>query len=154
MQQFTIGSNGTIDSVTKSGSCVDIWAGGGLPGGPAVQLYQCHGVANEVFKFDSGRLSAEGKLCLAGRDAKPSGGGGAGDIELWAKPVGGGRVAAFVVNNDGDAVTADVALADLNITSSAKVRDVWAHADLADAKSSISVQLKGHDSAMLVLTPN
>merc|ERR1712070_834920 len=104
------------------GECVDIYAAGGLPGGPGVQLYGCHGAANEKFTFEqSGHLSSQGQVCLAGRAERPSGDGG---IELWMKPVGGGKIAAFLMNSGSD-VTATMNLSDIGIKGGAKVRDIW-----------------------------
>jgi len=150
LQQFTLGDDGTINSVSQKGKCIDIWAGAGLPGGPGLQLYNCHGVANEKFKFeDSGALSSQGQLCFTGRNTQP--GGGNHELELWAKPLGGGHVAAFVLNNGGE-TEASFTLADLNISGEVGVRNVWAHQDLPTVRGSVTVNLQERDSAMLVLS--
>jgi len=151
LQQFTIGDDGTIDSVMQKGKCLDIWAGHGTPGGPGIQLYSCHGVANEKFTFeDDGSVSSQGQLCLAGRAAVPVHNG---ELELWAKPLGDGKVAAFVLNN-GNHVVTDFDLADLNMTGDVSVRDVWARQDLpALTGGSIPLELDLHGSAMFILTP-
>jgi len=150
LQQYTIGDDGTINSVSKQGKCVDIWAGHGLPGGPGTSLYGCHGADNEKFSFEAnGTLSSQGQLCLAGREANPS----TSSLELWAKPLGGGKVAAFVLNNDKN-VTASFGVSEVMPSSNkVSVRDVWARKDLGDAEGSITVTLGERDSALLVLAP-
>merc|ERR1711939_287164 len=119
-----------------------IWAGRGLPGGPGTSLYGCHGADNEKFSFDaSGTLSSQGQLCLAGREANPS----TSSLELWAKPLGDGKVAAFVLNNDKN-VTASFAVSEVMPSSNkVSVRDVWARKDLGDAEGSITVTLGERD---------
>jgi len=151
LQQFVIGDDGTVNSVTQKGKCLDIWAGHGNPGGPGLQLYNCHGAANEQFMFEaSGAMSSQGLLCLAGRDAVPD--GNAGQVELWAKPLESGRVAAFILNNGGHIVTS-LNLADLNITGDVSVRDIWKSEDLPAVGGSYTVELEEHDSAMVVFSP-
>jgi len=149
-QKFTIGDDGTIDSVAEVGKCVDIYAAHGLPGGPGVQLYGCHGAPNEKFTFNpNGTLSSQEKICLAGRAAAPQ---SSDVVEIWAKPLGGGKVAAFALN-DGDNVTVTLHLSDFVSTSQAMVRDVWAKNDLGKMTNTITVNLGKRDSAMFVFSP-
>lgn len=149
LQQYDLGDDGTINSIAKQGHCVDIWAGAGLPGGPRLELYRCHGAANEKFIFEKdGALSSQGKLCLAGRDAEPA----TASLELWVKPLGIGKVAAFVLNN-GEKVTASFDVSEVMPSATeVLVRDVWAKKDLPNSRGSISVTLGQRDSAMLLLT--
>lgn len=151
LQQFTVGDDGTIASLGKTGNCVDIWAGHGLPGGPNVQLYKCHGADNEKFSFNSnGTLSSQGQLCFAGRAAPPS--PSSGNVELWAKQLEESKVAVFLMNN-GKNATVSLNFTDVMPFSQGTVRDVWARKDLGHKVNSISVTLEEHDSALLVITP-
>lgn len=146
IQQFTLDDDGTLNSVAKPCYCVDIYGGSG----PAVQIYKCHGAANEKFSFESsGHMSSQGKLCLAGRASKPVGNG---DIELWMKPLGGGKVAAFLINS-GANTTASFNLTDIGVTGEAQVRDLWARKDLATAKGTFAAKLGEHDSALITFSP-
>lgn len=114
-----------------------------------MQLYNCHGAANEKFNFeDSGALSSQGQLCFAALDRAPM---GEKDIELWSKPLGDGKVAAFVLNS-GPNVTTKFNLTDLGFAGEVAVRDVWARQDLPSATASVAVTLDMHDSALFVLT--
>lgn len=151
LQQFELGADGTIQSAVHKNRCLNIWAGKGLPGGPGLQLYKCQNVANAKFVFDAnGTLSSQDKVCFVGRDSAPIEGGGT--VELWVKPLSGGRMAVFVLNNGDDRAVTSVNLADLNITS-ASVRDVWAGMDLPQASGSLPIDLQKRDSALFVLAP-
>lgn len=148
LQQFTVGNDGTINSVAQEGKCVDIWAGHGLPGGPGTQLYKCHGAANEIFSFNSnGTVSSQGQVCLAGRTATT-----VASIELWAKPLSESQVAVFVMNDGDDNATVHFNLTDVISTSEAHVRDVWAHTDLGNMKNSVPATLAKRDSALFIIT--
>lgn len=150
LQKFTIGDDGTLNSVAQHGKCVDIWAGSGLPGGPAIQLYGCHGAENEKFVFEGdGRLSSQSTLCLSGRDAAPPSAGG--NVELWMKPLDGGAVAAFLLNNGG-AANVTISLADLGLQGPAKTRDIWSHMDLPTTMGDFTVELEEHDSALVTFS--
>ena len=81
-------------------------------------------------------------------------------VEVWTKPLGEGRVAAFFLNtlNSGDpnaTVAITVALPDLNITGAVKVRDVWGKADLPMVKSggSFTTSMGHHASSFVVFVP-
>merc|ERR1712048_404072 len=150
LQQFELGTDGTIHSATQHNQCLNIWAGKGLPGGPGLQLFKCSGVANAKFEFDgSGTLSSQKELCFVGRNSPPV--QTTGTFELWMKPLLDGKLAVFVLNNGDQAATA-IDLADLNITS-ASVRDVWAKTDLPKVSGSLPVKLQERDSALFILTP-
>lgn len=144
VQQFTLGDDGTINSIAQQGKCVDIRAGG-----PDVQLYTCHGSTNEKFSFNSnGTISSTG-LCLVGREVSPS--LLVHDVELWMKPLAENKVAVFAVNN-GKEVEVNLNFTDVISSSEVFVRDVWARKDLGRMFNEISVTLEEHDSALLVLS--
>lgn len=82
--------------------------------------------------------------------------GSNGRLEVWAKPVGRGRVAAFVINTEdtgADNATVDLELALLNLTGTVRVRDVWAKADLGEATGTLRVSVEHHGSAFFVFVP-
>ncbi|MDG6110522.1 ricin-type beta-trefoil lectin domain protein, partial [Dactylosporangium aurantiacum] len=47
-QQWNVNSNGTISGV-QSGRCLDVW---GTGNGQQIQLYDCHGQANQRFSLN------------------------------------------------------------------------------------------------------
>jgi hypothetical protein len=75
----------------------------GAPPGK-VDVYKCSaGNANERFELDpTGALrSKDGFQCLAGRDRYVPASPGVAGVQLWAKPLGGGRMAALFINGGG-----------------------------------------------------
>jgi len=76
--------------------------------------------------------------------------------QLWAKPQPGGKVAALVINNSPHFAAVQVHLAYLNITApTAKVRDIWAQADLPDpAVGMWQANVPAYDSAFVLFTPS
>ena len=75
--------------------------------------------------------------------------------QVWRKPTAGGGVALLVVNSALLTQSVTVALADVNISSAAAARDLWAKADLPGVPSggSFTVTVAPHDSAMILLRP-
>ena len=104
----------------------------------------------------SGRLSAAlgggAEVCVATRSFAPPARNAT--FELWSKPLGGGRVAALLLNN-GLPANASFALADLGVTGAAAVRDVNSHRDLGvlGAGGAFTAALAVHDSALLIIEP-
>jgi len=93
---------------------------------------------------------------VAGCDGSPA--------QRWSVDAAGGADGLFTVREAGTdgrclaevdpastAVTID--LADLNITGTTKVRDVWAKRDLPDASGSVAAEVGYHGSVFLVFTP-
>eukprot|EP01062_Namystynia_karyoxenos_P015880 TRINITY_DN157_c0_g1_i2.p1 TRINITY_DN157_c0_g1~~TRINITY_DN157_c0_g1_i2.p1 ORF type:complete len:447 (+),score=168.08 TRINITY_DN157_c0_g1_i2:68-1342(+) len=76
----------------------------------------------------------------------------AGQVELWTKPLGSGRLAAFLLNT-GTAAPAQLSLTAVGFPGGATVRDVWNRKDLGRAQGSINATLGEHDSAFYVLSP-
>ena len=121
-----------------------------------VQLYNCNGGDNQKFSFKNGALStAHSHRCIASRVTSPGGGTTA---QIWAKPQPDGAVAVFVLNaaaHDDIEVTINFADVGLAPDATVNVRDVWARADVGQARGKYSPPPIGaHDSALLMLSPS
>ena len=73
------------------------------------------------------------------------------DAEVWAKPLDKGAWAVGLFNRGMVKAEVMVKFADLKIAGKAKVRDLWAHADLGEADSYIT-RLGPHQVVMLKVT--
>ena len=106
-----------------------------------VDVYRCSsGNVNERFELDTtGALrSKQGGKCLAGRDRYVPPSPGVAGVQLWSKPLGGGRTAALFINGGGLSTSAEVNLKELNITStSATVSDVWTGKDAGPVSTGV-----------------
>jgi alpha-galactosidase len=79
---------------------------------------------------------------------------GATQLQLWTKPLGGGKIAAFVINNDGKehAMVIDL-VKDLEVTGSVNVRCVWRKKDLGKFSDKFQTDSIGsHDSRLFVFS--
>eukprot|EP00040_Diaphanoeca_grandis_P044837 m.271969 g.271969 ORF g.271969 m.271969 type:complete len:602 (+) comp98455_c0_seq1:225-2030(+) len=109
-----------------------------------VDVSKCKDAVSQQIKFDSvaGILSASdgngGRSCLAGRAKQGPSPTGVAGVQIWAKPLGGGKTAALFINGGGLDYSANVSLKELNITASAdqhtsygsvSVSDVWTGED-------------------------
>ncbi|WP_266172062.1 glycoside hydrolase family 27 protein [Dyella subtropica] len=76
-----------------------------------------------------------------------------GDFEVWARPLQGGGRAVVLLNRSSASHTVTVTWDDLHLPSSLslKVRDLWAHKDLPNAKGSFSAEVPSHGVAMVRL---
>lgn len=138
-------------------SCVDVWEGEGSPGGPQVQLFgSCHQGRNELFTFEDGHLKDQENMCLASREDLPPPIAGPSVVQLWAKPQPHGAVAALVLSSQTGQpnATFTVQLAELGLSGTVTVRDIWAHADLGTATASFTTDaFGGHDSRFYLFSP-
>jgi len=149
-------AEGVAGPVTQGGQCVDVFNFEG----PVVELYDCNGGSNQAFALDAGAgtISSGGGKCLAGRSASPS--GGSEVVQVWAKPLAGGAVAALVLSNAavGSApVSVQLPFGALGIADGANVvvRDVWARSDVGTFIGAFDAPpVAPHDSLFYVLTPN
>ena len=107
-----------------------------------VDVYKCKGGPGQQFRRDdvtTGMLrTVTGNVCLARRDRYVPPAPGVAGVSLWAKPLGGSRVAALFINGGGLPTSAEVTLKELNITgselasaspSAVSVTDVWSGED-------------------------
>jgi len=91
----------------------------------------------EVIRIDQDQLGKEGTRALS-----------LGDIEIWTRPLQGGSSAVAVFNLANHAESFEIPWASLNIPESARVRDLWNHADLPNTGSINLLQLPGHGAAL------
>jgi alpha-galactosidase len=77
--------------------------------------------------------------------------------QVWAKPIGGAKMAVFVINNDAKgehAVAVSFDDLDLEFRGRAHVRCLWGKKDLGEFSASYQTDSIGpHDSRLLVLSP-
>jgi hypothetical protein len=136
----------------QPGQCIDVWAGNGPPGGPALQIYSCHlPTHNQQFLVAGGSISNGDSLCFSSRSASP------GQMSHFYKPMSwdGSKMAVLLMNVDSAPQDVGFAFADVPGLkgSQCQVRDVWAHKDLGSATGSYTAaQVASHDSAFLLLT--
>ena len=136
-QKWTWGADGTVKS-GNGGMCLDIydWTG------PVVDVWDCNGGTNQNFTLSadghiSDRAGAQPNqpaMCLTASVQPPQ-----ECSNVWGRLLAGGDFALGFVNNDVDspstAITCDAtcfaALLNGTAPASLKVRDLWAHADVA-----------------------
>ncbi len=98
----------------------------------------------EVIAIDQDALGKQGDRVYA-----------EGPIEIWAKPLSGGRKAVGIFNfGSAPASTAGIGLhlKELGFGGTATARDVWAAKDLGKLKDDYSVNLAGHAVQLLILS--
>jgi alpha-galactosidase len=71
-----------------------------------------------------------------------------GDLEVWSRPLAGGRMAVGLFNRG-----TDHAKVTFPIKSSKNVRDLWAHADRGKTSGEFSADVAGHGVVMLLVSP-
>ncbi|XP_031382750.1 alpha-galactosidase-like [Punica granatum] len=79
-----------------------------------------------------------------------------GDLEVWAGPLSGNRVAVVLINRGTSKATVTAQWSDIGLDSSAIVdaRDLWEHSTSASVKNELSATLDSHACKMYVLTPH
>lgn len=112
------------------------------------------GTPSAVFRLKDGLLQFKNQNstgCVAARAVNPV--PKHSTFELWSKPTA-GAMAILLVNN-GLNNTLSFALDEIGLSTSVKVRDVWAHIDVGTLApgNKHSVSLGVHDSALLLLQP-
>ncbi|QNN66108.1 glycoside hydrolase family 27 protein [Sphingomonas rhizophila] len=77
-----------------------------------------------------------------------------GDLEVWSRPLSGGRTALLFFNRGAAAAPVAVRWSELGLTSARpKVRDLWAHRELGRIANGHSATLEPYGVAMYTLTP-
>jgi len=103
---------------------------GGNPG--KVDVYSCRGTAVQKFKIDTDKgtlCTTDGSSCIAGRSSYDPPPAGVAGVQWWAKPLGGGRVAALFLNGGPLPYNSNISMGELNVTTAATATDVWTGAD-------------------------
>ncbi len=78
-----------------------------------------------------------------------------GDLEVWCKPLGsatGTDKAVALFNRSGSTATITANWADIGLSGSASVRDLWAHSDLGTFSGSYSASVPSHGVKVLRIT--
>ena len=76
-------------------------------------------------------------------------------LQIWAKPLANADVAVLAFNRSPSPIRANISWADVGLAPgrAAKLRDLWAHADLGQATDWYNVTVQPHDVIMLRATP-
>ncbi|PNT16046.1 hypothetical protein POPTR_010G118200v4 [Populus trichocarpa] len=127
-----------------------IWA---LMKAPLLLGCDIRSMDNDTFELLSNKeviAVNQDKLGLQGKKVKKT-----GDLEVWAGPLSGKRIAAVLWNRGSSraAITAD--FKDIGLKSSAVVnaRDLWAHSTMTSVRHQLTVTVESHACKMFVLTP-
>jgi len=72
-----------------------------------------------------------------------------GDQEIWTRPLSGGAVAVALFNRSNEAAKIAVRWADLGVSGTAHLRDLWLHQDIAWAGPEYSATVPGHGVVLL-----
>ena len=78
-----------------------------------------------------------------------------GDGEVWARPISGGRRAVVLLNRSTKPreITIDWQKLGLRPDQQAKIRDLWAGADLPSAQGRFAAKVSGHAVVMVTISP-
>jgi alpha-galactosidase len=78
-----------------------------------------------------------------------------GDYEVWVRPLAGGGRAVVLLNRSAEAHPITVTWDHLDYPAhlSARVRDLWRHANLRNARGQFTATVEGHGVVMVTITP-
>jgi alpha-galactosidase len=74
-----------------------------------------------------------------------------GDLDVWIKPLSGGRVAVGLFNRSWSTRDVAVDLAEIGFKNGGNVRDVWKQKDLGHKSGIFTDTLLKHDAALLII---
>ena len=74
-----------------------------------------------------------------------------GDLDVWTKPLSGGRVAVGFFNRSWSTRDVSVDLAEIGFKSGASVRDIWKHEDLGHKSGIFTDTLPKHGAALFIV---
>lgn len=98
---------------------------------------------NEVIAIDQDPLGKE-----ATRVAKN------GDLEVWSRPLSTGAYAVGLFNRGASPAKVLARWSDLGLNGAARVRDLWAHADLGQFADQFSAEVPSHGVVMIKIEPS
>jgi alpha-galactosidase len=75
----------------------------------------------------------------------------AGTVEVWARPLADGRVAAGLFNRGEKPASVTARWADLGLRGKARVRDAWARKDLGSFADSFTTEVEPHGVVLLLV---
>jgi len=138
---------------SDNGQCLDVWGGNGPPGGPAVQVYSCHGASNQEWTVKGATIADGDNLCLASRSSAP------GAMTDFYKPQSWDNTKYAVLLINTEAQPSDMTVTFAGVpglvapSGSCAVRDIWARKDLGTFSASFTAaQVDSHDAAFLMRT--
>jgi alpha-galactosidase len=76
-----------------------------------------------------------------------------GDLDVWSRPLSGGRVAVGLFNRSWSVRQVSFDLAEVGFAQGATVRDVWKQKDLGRHSGVFSDTLPKHGATLLIVTP-
>jgi alpha-galactosidase len=76
-----------------------------------------------------------------------------GDLDVWTKPLNGGRVAVGLFNRSWSTRDVSVDLGEIGFKSGANVRDVWKHEDLGRRSGVFTSRIPKHGVTLIVVGP-
>jgi alpha-galactosidase len=74
-----------------------------------------------------------------------------GKLEVWARPLKDGRVAAGLFNRGEEAASVTTRWTDLELAGKVRVRDVWAKKDLGTFADEFTAEVEPHGVVLVVL---
>ena len=74
-----------------------------------------------------------------------------GDLDVWTKPLSGGRVAVGLFNRAWSNREISVDLAEIGFQGGAALRDVWKHKDLGHTAGVFTDTVPGHGVTLLIV---
>ena len=74
-----------------------------------------------------------------------------GTVEVWARPLADGRVAAGLFNPGKEPASVTARWADLGLRGKARVRDAWARKDLGSFADSFTTEVEPHGAVLLLV---
>ncbi len=117
--------------------------------GPAVELYPYNGGTNQIWKLNEtdNSLRTEGKRCLTPDD-------GSDGLEVWAGKLVKNSWAVILLNRKTENATIVARWKEIGIPKGkATVRDLWKREDLGEFTDEFSVNVDGHSSYFIKITP-
>jgi alpha-galactosidase len=72
-----------------------------------------------------------------------------GPLEVWAKPLANGSTAVGLFNRGESTNPVTINFKDIGVSGSAKVRNLWSHADLGSSSESYTVEIPRHGAVLI-----
>lgn len=76
-----------------------------------------------------------------------------GDLEVWARPLKGGAIAAGLFNRGTTPARITARASDIGLTGPGRARDLWAHKELGEISDPFSAEVPAHGVAMIRIDP-
>jgi alpha-galactosidase len=76
-----------------------------------------------------------------------------GDVDIWSRPLSGGRVAVGLFNRGSSPREIPIALANVGFPAGARIRDVWKEKDLGPHSGTFTDTVPSHGVTLLIVGP-